>query len=272
MKKIFSNFVKILFIFILMNSLFSFFFTDFFKENQSYNIKDKDFNLQEGPKTASYIGWESRWYDYDKNSYNGKIKVRDTDVYNSILYKEKIPADTWGEFYRGMYLYDKSKLDLVYPMLDKIRKNNNLSKREFLDVIVSFVQDIEYNIVSMEDCKTAYKNNNTVYELINDGVDCDGEIYAGVYSPLEFMAKFKGDCDSRTVFLYTVLKRYNYDVVILNSDLYVHSIIGVNISSSGRYKYHQGKRYYTWETTNIGWRLGMLPPENSNINYWHVAL
>ena len=67
------------------------------------------------------------------------------------------------------------------------------------------------------------------------------------------------------------LKRYNYDVVILDSEHYLHSMIGLNIPSSGRYKYHQGKRYYTWETTSNGWRLGLLPPNSSNINYWQVA-
>ena len=81
-----------------------------------------------------------------------------------------------------------------------------------------------------------------------------------------------GDCDSRTLFIYTVLKKFNYDVVILNSDLYAHSIIGLNIPSSGRYKYYNGKRYYTWETTAKGYELGVLPADFSNIDYWYIAL
>ena len=108
--------------------------------------------------------------------------------------------------------------------------------------------------------------------MINKGFECDSYVKGAIYSPVEFIDKFKGDCDTRTVFLYTVLKRYKYDVVILNSDVYGHSILGVNISSSGRYKYHNGKRYYTWETTSPGWRLGDLPPDYYNIKYWHVTL
>ena len=273
MKNIFSNCIKIILIAILVYSTFSFLFTDFFRLAQDNIIDNKTFNPDNGPQSiASNIGWKSRWYDYDYNSYTGTTRVRNADVLSSTIHKKLINASSWADLYRGMYINDKTKLDLVYPMLDRIWNNNNLTRREFIDIVVSFVQHIDYNVVSMEDCQTAYRNNNTTRELIDSGVECDGNIYAGVYSPLEFMAKFKGDCDSRTVFLYTVLKRYNYDVVILDSDLYAHSMIGVNISSSGKYKYYNGKRYYFWETTNEGWRLGMLPPSSSNINYWNAIL
>jgi len=272
MNNIFSNFIKILFTCIIAHSLFSFLFTDFFKSAQDYNLEGVTFNPEDGPQASACYGWKSQWYDYDNNNYSGTTRVRVKDVLSSKLYKKIIQTNSWGGFYRGMYNYDKSKLDLVYPMLDEIWNNNNFTRREFIDVVVSFVQNMEYNIIVMEDCQTAYKKDNSIRELMNNGIKCDGEDYAGIYSPLEFMANFKGDCDSRTVFLYTILKRYSYDVVILNSELYAHSILGVNISSSGRYKYYNGKRYYTWETTNRGWRLGILPPDYSNTNYWDVVL
>ena len=104
------------------------------------------------------------------------------------------------------------------------------------------VQNIPYNIIVQESCSLAQIRNDSVNEMILRGYECEGNVYAGVYSPLEFVKKMKGDCDSRTLFIYTVLKKFNYDVVILNSDLYAHSIIGLNIPSSGRYKYYNGKR------------------------------
>ena len=120
--------------------------------------QNKIFNAEDGPKASTtYSGWKSQWYDYDNNYYSGTTRVRDNDVYSSMLYKSRIPAENWGDFYRGMYRYDKSKLDLVYPMLDKIWNNNNFTRRGFVDVVVSFVQNMEYNIVAMKDCKTAYE-------------------------------------------------------------------------------------------------------------------
>ena len=82
---------------------------------------------KEGPKaTTTTTGWESRWYDYDNNYYSGVTRVRDSEVFLSIWNKSRIQANSWGTFYRGMYRYDKSKLDLVYPMLDRIWNNNNV--------------------------------------------------------------------------------------------------------------------------------------------------
>lgn len=240
---IFYLFIGICFILFISSLLF----TNFFSSNKNSN-KEKNITINnERGSSSSYYGWESSWYDYDYNFYKGTTRVRESDVFSSKLYKSIINPSTWGELYKEIYLYDKSKLDLVYPMLDRIWNNGNFTRREFADVVVSFVQHIPYKLLNQ---------NITNF---------------GLYTPVEFMAKMNGDCDTRTVFLYTVLKRYNYDVVILDSENYLHSMIGLNIPSSGRYKYYRGKRYYTWETTNTGWRLGLLPPDQSNINYWQVA-
>ncbi len=268
--KFVSSFLKVSLIIIVLNSILNFFLTDFFwkspekmnlKESKLLGANDQKFNVS--------------WRDYDYNFYEGIIKINTNDVYNSIKNKERkwnAGFSSWGDFYHDLYIYDKSRLDLFYPMLDKIWNTKSLTRREFLDVIMSFTQGIEYNIPILESCSNAYKYDSTVRDMINNGIECDSYVKGAIYSPVEFIDKFKGDCDTRTVFLYTVLKRYKYDVVILNSDVYGHSILGVNISSSGRYKYHNGKRYYTWETTYPGWRLGTLPPSTNNIKYWHVTL
>jgi hypothetical protein len=134
------------------------------------------------------------------------------------------------------------------------------------------VQNIPYNILTSESCSDAYLNSKSIKDMIDQGIDCDGNVFGGLYTPTEFIKNFKGDCDTRTVFLYTILNRYGYDTRILNSDFYRHSIIGVNLPSRGRFKTHLGKRYYTWETTNINWQLGDLPPSTSRMDLWHVAL
>ena len=93
-----------------------------------------------------------------------------------------------------------------------------------------------------------------------------------ILSPLEFFYLKTGDCDSRTVLIYTILKSFGYDVAILNSDRYSHSMIGINLPSSGKYKIINGKKYFFWETTGVGWEMGMLPPDNWDISKWSLAL
>ena len=220
--------------------MYSLLFTNFFSSNQDNNYSYKN---KQRKSLTSYFSWNSQWSDYYRNSFSGTTKVRDHDVVNSSLNINSSYFSNWKELYREMYKHDKNKLDLVYPMLNDIWRSYNIDRRQFLDVIVSFVQNIDY------------KNPDNSL---------------GIYTPVEFMAYYQGDCDTRTVFLYTVLKKYNYDVVILDSEAYKHSMIGINISSSGKYKYYNGKRYYTWETTSAGWKLGMIPPKQSNISYWNI--
>lgn len=240
--------------------------------NTRSNIISNAIGFTSSPNVIFDFSHDISWSDYDNNYYHATAKVNYDDVLSSRLNKRKLSLNNWGEFYKNLFNFDKDKLESIYQMFNKIQTKHQLLKQDFANSLVCFVQSIPYNYVTMEDCDKLYLKNKEVKEDMDNGVECDGEIFGGIYTPTEFMMNFKGDCDSRTVFLYTVLKRYGYDVVILNSELYKHSIIGLNIPSSGVYKTHLGKRYYVWETTYPGFRIGMISPEVSNMNYWNVEL
>ena len=212
------------------------------------------------------------WYSNVGKFYNTSLSVNPSFVRLSRLNKLVDGPESYGELYAQIYRYDRLKLNEIINSFDKIADKGEYSRFEFADIIVSAVQNMPYSLVIQQDCEQEYYNDPKVRELIDEGTDCEGYVYAGIYTPIEFIDNFEGDCDTRTLFIYTILRHYNYDVKILNSDLYGHSIIGLNIPHHGRYKYVQGKRYYTWETTSENWELGDLPPEVSDMNYWYVAL
>ena len=109
------------------------------------------------------------------------------------------------------------------------------------------------------------KNFNVIEVLQSEKIDIKNENW--------ILKKYEGDCDTRTIFLYTLLKKYNYDVVILNSIVYKHSILGINLPTSGsNYKYDNGRRYYAWETTAKDMKRGLMSPSWSNMNNWFIAL
>ena len=114
-----------------------------------------------------------------------------------------------------------------------------------------------------------------VQEMIDYGYQCDSYVAFGYYAPVEFIGNWKGDCDTRSVFLFTVLKHYGYDVVILNSELYQHSILGINLVPESTtiplYKKHNYTKYYAWEATGP-LSLGLLNPECNNMREWDVVL
>lgn len=270
-KNIFSRIILLIIWFSFVSLLFT--IVDFFSsDSTSSSNKTTSKTIKKEVKADKIISNYTYWYDFYNNYYNANLEISRNAYYKSIRNKENNYASTIGALYRVIYNSDKLDLNLVYKELDFIRRDRSLSKRRFAEIVVSMVQNIPYNIIVQESCSLAQIRNDSVNEMILRGYECEGNVYAGVYSPLEFVKKMKGDCDSRTLFIYTVLKKFNYDVVILNSDLYAHSIIGLNIPSSGRYKYYNGKRYYTWETTAKGYELGVLPADFSNIDYWYIAL
>ena len=270
-KNIFTRIILLIIWFSFVSLLFT--IVDFFSsDSTSSSNKTTSKTIKKEVKADKIISNYTYWYDFYNNYYNANLEISRNAYYKSIRNKENNYASTIGALYRVIYNSDKLDLNLVYKELDFIRRDRSLSKRRFAEIVVSMVQNIPYNIIVQESCSLAQIRNDSVNEMILRGYECEGNVYAGVYSPLEFVKKMKGDCDSRTLFIYTVLKKFNYDVVILNSDLYAHSIIGLNIPSSGRYKYYNGKRYYTWETTANGYELGVLPADFSNIDYWYIAL
>ena len=240
-------------------------------ENKRLHKKEID-NTDYSSYTPDIISNYHSWYDTYKTFYYGNFKVYAKDYLSSKSYRDNIYADSWRELYSKISKNDSHKLEMVYETLNKIKVNNNYFRYKFANLVVSFVQSIPYSLVSQSKCSKLYYSDNTFKDMMDNGTECEDSVFAGIYTPVEFIGKFKGDCDSRTLFLYTIFKKFGYDVIILNSDVYGHSILGLNIPSSGRYKSYLGKRYYTWETTSEGWMLGDLPPSVSNISNWYVAL
>lgn len=260
--------VSIFFTIIIFSIIISTF--NFIGNLTSKTAPDKKAEIKEEvEKLSSHFHY---WSDNKARTYSGTVSVIESDVILSKLNKKYINPSTWNEFYKNISEYDQLKISSLYKLFDRIYATKVLTRHEFADVIVTFTQNIPYSLLTMESCYSAYYNNKSVKEMIDQGIECFGDVYGGIFTPTEFISNFSGDCDTRTVFLYTILKRYNYDVVILNSDFYAHSIIGVNLPWRGKYKYHLGKRYYTWETTNINWQLGDIPAKTSNMDMWWVAL
>ena len=177
-----------------------------------------------------------------------------------------------GYAYKKSHVYEVAKLQYIYSVFDKIRSNNTLQDYEFATMIVSFVQNLEYSLPMPMDCNRLQDVEGLEWAL---DLPCDSYVPFGWYAPTEFIGKWKGDCDTRTLFLFTVFQHYGYDVVILNSDMYSHSILGISLNpeftTNPSYKEYRYKKYYAWEVTSP-WPLGMLPASVKNMRYWNVVL
>lgn len=218
------------------------------------------------------------WEDYNGNQYEGTIWTKQSEYSASRNYKKNLPGDgnSRENYDRSIYLlkeYDKFKLNGILQLFDKIEKEKQLSRVAFAEVIVSFVQDIPYALILPQSCEPGmYADPFIKKYLSSPDALCEADQPGGINSPVEFMSNLKGDCDTRTLLLYTILSHYKYDVALLSSEYYQHSLIGINLPIGGiAYKY-DFKKYVLWETTAPNMKPGILSNEISNLNYWRISL
>ena len=158
-------------------------------------------------------------------------------------------------------------------MFDSIAVSNKLSKIKFAEMVVSFVQDIPYSLIVERACDpNLYNDDFTRDYLQSANAACDGNQRFGINTPVEFLANLKGDCDSRTLLLYTILSHYNYDVAVLSSEQYSHSLLGINLPLNGTAYNYRGNKYVLWETTSPNTKPGIIPNLISNLNNWRISL
>ena len=208
------------------------------------------------------------WEDYSSNEYcigytssnsTYHASKRNRNAYNSEYRGEYYSY--WGKLYKNLYENDKDKISPLLDSLSQIQTQQKLKYDEFANVLVSFVQDIPYSYVFDNRKCSDYK-----------GTPCiQGEKF-GILSPTEFLHTLSGDCDTRTVLLYTILRHFNYSPKIVVSLAYEHSMLLLDVATSGEHFMEKGKKYYFWETTGLGWQAGIIPPGMSELKNWHIVL
>ncbi|MGB1038757.1 MAG: hypothetical protein ACPGYY_08930 [Bacteroidia bacterium] len=218
---------------------------------------------------TTFIG--RTWDTYGKSMQHIDYKVSkayDSSAQMFRTFKVKRPwvassEDYWKSIYSQIYLEQKDQVRFVTERLEKLQQVKKYDRNDFARVIVSLVQDIPYTLVldltKCEDDKN-YKG------------PCISNVKYGLYTPVEFLYHLKGDCDTRTLLLYTLLKQFDYSPIIMVSKEYQHSVLAVDIQTTGDYILHNGKKYYFWETTAKGWDAGVLPPGSRVKSYWKKTL
>jgi len=220
------------------------------------------------------------WKDYSGNIFEGRFWVKQRDYQNAHQNKNILEIngnddfDTYNRMLYSLKEFDNNKLQGIYYMFDSLKQANKFDTIQLAKVIVSFVQNIPYVLILPFDCDPALCQNDAfaVRYLSRSDARCSGNQRFGINTPVEFMANLNADCDSRTLFLYTVLSHYGYDVALMNSDYYNHSIIGINLPINGLTYDYNDQHYVLWETTDKGWQPGALGPENNDINKWRISL
>ncbi|MDP9078867.1 MAG: hypothetical protein M3O71_15670 [Bacteroidota bacterium] len=225
--------------------------------------------------TANADAWiihHRAWQDINGNSYEGDVRVLKSAFLQAQRGQEQLAAaSSFADVYKALATGDAQHLSGVYALFDSLKNARQPDSLGFAGMLVSFVQDIPYSSVNAGDC-SSQNYNDISGPAANDNANCIGHIPFGVQSPVEFMANFQGDCDTRTLFLFTLFDHYHYPAAILSSIAFRHSLLGLKLPLPGSSKNIGTQRYVLWETTSKGFAPGQLSPQVDNMDYWDFTL
>lgn len=225
-----------------------------------------------------------RWRDYHDTAYEVRLSVRLSDIRNSLSEHNNMnravnsPSDI-SEVYSVLAAGDSGRLATVYAAFDSLRIRHRLNESRFAEAIVSCIQSVPYYLILDGQCDASeYPDDAFIatYLAACHAECCMGGVPYGVRSPVEMLSDLKGDCDTRALLLYAVLKHFGYDVALLTSSKYKHALIGVYYKESpqpvGTSILINRQPYFLWETTSKGFTIGDVPTEISDPTEWQVSL
>ena len=208
------------------------------------------------------------WHDFDGNWHSIKFKYPVGSLQEATMNR----ASSFS--YDPLYEHDKLILSELIEHMKKYIDTKNLSYMDALEYVCSSIQDIPYTLV-LDDpngcpCEQSFGSFSGNCRVQSDGDGCcEGVGPFGVYSPFEFVYYETGDCDTRALLAFTILKEMGFDVAVMVNR--THSVLGIaNIGKFGDSygKNAYGKKYYLWELTSESWRFG----QGVSGNDWKAAL
>jgi hypothetical protein len=225
----------------------------------------------------SIVVHHREWSDYDGRNYTGNIQVRISDFRESTQFRNELElgvsySESYEELVNLFHQHDQGKLSGLYKLLDSIKVAKQLNEMQFAEMAVSCIQDIPYTLILDDVCSPWKYNDVFIKDYLLRGGKCRPFTKYGLLTPVEFMATLDGDCDTRSLLLYSILKHYRYDVLMLVSTYYRHAAIAINLPYSGIAKFYDGKRYVVWETTQRDIKPGIFSSQFSDMRFWTVTL
>ena len=254
---------------------------EFVEEEHIKFKKEKDtvVNDQGDKIIQEKLSHSLQWKDNFQRRHSAIISVYKKDYESAAIKRNRSEVNEstslryWNKVYAQTIYDNREYLNQVIATFSSIGKSKQLNRKEFADMVVSGIQNIPYYLVhdlSHEEADRQY--GGFIREWHNKGGNCLDKMKFGIQSPAEFMGNFKGDCDTRSVLLFYILSKFNYQVAVFVSEQYGHAILGIAGDYSGKFKEYRGIRYFAWETTAVQFVPGVLPPDFGNMYYWQIAL
>jgi archaellum component FlaC len=141
--------------------------------------------------------------------------------------------------YRGYVLHplDDQYVEALVYEFNLIQVNEGLTEENKTDLVVSFIQNMEYVLDADSKGLTEYPR-----------------------FPVETLVDGGGDCEDTGILMASLLDAMGYNIsLILLPD---HLAVGIEVNATGTHWVYDNVTYYYLETTAPGWEEGEVPPEH----------
>lgn len=213
-------------------------------------------------------------FSFDRAEYERAATVRKTAVFRSpeFLYFQLLEAS-------------RVPLDSMTVAMARDIRRKGLVGIDVLNYVVTALQTPNYTLIAGgKECPGWAYGSEWLDDCSprKDGRGCCNFVVPwGVFSPAEFIVQKTGDCDTKSLIAYAILKRMGYDVAVIHGDVENggrHAMLGVaNVRPEIPTRYVTrgagGKIYYPWEVTSFypNNRLGNMMMWSTWIN-WEVRI
>ncbi|MEY4860316.1 MAG: hypothetical protein RL059_15 [Bacteroidota bacterium] len=239
--------------------------------------KDSLGNLKKGKTVV--IHWA--WKDFNKDKHEISFLVQELDILRAKKFRTDYNGFNFiGNLYRDFINSSEPVIDSMFQAMNRDVSKKKLRDMDILNYVVTAIQTPPYTKITNEkgECPCKDMGSNWLDDCYprQDGQGCcNGVVPLAVYTPAEFIYQKTGDCDTKSILAYALLKKFKYDVAILVGftsnnikDPGAHCMLGVagvKPIIPGAKVRHSGRLYYPWEVTSFSpyFVLG-------NVNMWRV--
>lgn len=238
------------------------------------------------------------WEDYNRKIHAIEVRLSKKEIAASSENRKRLKLSPMVKNCPDYFMlreFDAPLLKTLSADLSKIAQANELNEDGTASLVITMVQNIPYTLVhpfsheKMEEIDgkngtgfiKQYHSEESHLPLTQSpyGGCADDVGPAGIYSPVEFLSGFRGDCDTRTVTIHTLLKNMGVPSIVTNGP--GHSMLALPFKPSNPaapFLVHNGVKYYFLETTvfynnqqGTGPRLGDVP-KNFDASQWFPVL
>lgn len=214
-------------------------------DNDSINLIKEDID-----KLPKYdINWV--WSDYDGFNHQISFKILKRDVDKARVFRERYSFSTEKKIYLDFIKASNPVIDSMVKAMKLDMNKKQIRGNDMLNYVVTAIQTPRYTSIEYGD-KCKYNDCRPRA----DGRGCCENIKPfGLFTPAEFILQKTGDCDTKSLVAYALLKKLGFNAALLAGDTEggPHAMLGLaNVVPSipSKYVQYNGRIYYPWEVTN----------------------